>query len=325
MTVRNFVRTAKASLSQMYSEREAGAIVTRLCEEVLALKSYEWMLDPSLEVPETHAGQLSSALGRLRCGEPLQYVLGYADFCGFRFNVNPSVLIPRPETEELCYIILDRLSGLDCPTFMPGRIVPASAADCPAADHGRRLRILDLCTGSGCIAWTLALSLPGAEVTGVDISEEALQTARTQPLAGEAARLGATVPRFVRYDVLAGPGNFPPAPSSACGVASDRADFDVIVSNPPYVRESERESMPSNVKDFEPGLALFVPDSDPMLFYRAIAQFAITRIIPGGFGFVEANEALEGPVRVIFASAGFSEIEPIRDFRTKFRFFSFRK
>ncbi len=306
MTVREFVNEAKASLAAVFREetargsspsessddfalREAGAVVTRLCEEVLGLRSYEWILDPSLTVPDTLSGRLFSAMDRLRAGEPLQYVLGFTDFCGFRFNVNPSVLIPRPETEELCSIVIDRLSSRS------------------------GLRILDLCTGSGCIAWTLALSLPGSEVTGVDVSPDALQTARTQPLADEAARRGAVVPHFVRHDILRGPAAF------------GEGDFDLIVSNPPYVRESEKAALPSNVRDFEPGLALFVPDTDPLVFYRAVADFARTRLRAGGSGFVEANEALEGSTTAIFSAAGFRKVEALRDFRTKFRFVAFQK
>ncbi len=331
MTVREFIARGRQSLSRIYPQREAEAVLTRLCEELLDRRSYEWALDPSLEIPEGLARDFSSAMDRLGRGEPLQYVLGFADFCGRRFTVDPSVLIPRPETEQLCCIILDRVASDSSFRQFPAssaapdsslRRFPSAPDDFPGgfsiaeAGPARRwdgLRILDLCTGSGCIAWTLALSLPGSRVLGADISSSALHTARTQPLFGEASRLGANPPEFIEYDILAGPDGFP------------GGEFDVIVSNPPYVRESERKDMAVNVLNYEPGLALFVPDDDPLLFYRSVTAFSVKRLRPPGIAAIEINEAFGGPVRAILEEAGFGRIDAVRDFRAKFRFFTFSK
>ncbi|MCD8206975.1 MAG: peptide chain release factor N(5)-glutamine methyltransferase [Bacteroidales bacterium] len=304
-----------------YSSSEAEALAVRLCEEVLGVKSYQWVLEPSMEIPPTVAARLFSSLRRLCAGEPLQYVLGYAYFCGFKFNVSPSVLIPRPETEELCRLVVQEAEGL------VGDCVPRGSSR-PVGENRCSLKIMDLCTGSGCVAWSLALLLPGAEVFGVDVSEEALSVARSQPLAEEAARRGAMVPKFGHADVLSELSHVV-APEkgvssgSADGSCSD--DFDIIVSNPPYVRESERDDLPDNVKNHEPALALFVPDSDPLIFYRAIANFSVKRLRTGGFGIVEINEAFGEPTRAIFSSAGFSSVNLLRDFRAKFRFVVFKK
>ncbi len=326
----------------------------RLCEEVLGVKSYQWVLEPEMEVPASAESRLAESLRRLCEGEPLQYVLGYTYFCGFKFNVNPSVLIPRPETEELCRLVLQRLSSppaVSASALRHEGHIGSSASDgqcglpTPAGDRrsgsldpvgeGRHsLKILDLCTGSGCIAWSLALMLPGAEVFGVDISEEALSVARNQPLVEEVARHGAKIPQFMRGDILSD-SRFGSASEKSVHINRDSSsseeiscgdgDFDIIVSNPPYVRESERAALPDNVKKYEPSLALFVPDEDPLLFYRAIAKIGMKRLRTGGFGMVEINEALGEPTRAIFSSAGFSSVSLLRDFRAKFRFIAFSK
>ena len=160
-----------------------------------------------------------------------------------------------------------------------------------------------------CIAWTLAGAFPGAEVTGADISPEALAIA-----AGQDINLpnGCRPPKFVRYDVLSGTDGID-------------GEFDIIVSNPPYVRESEKSMMRKNVLEHEPGLALFVPDDDPLVFYRAISAFAMKRLKAGGIGAVEINEAFGGPVADIFSSSGFVEVGIIEDFRAKIRFVTFKK
>ncbi len=300
MLVKDFVAAGRRVLTSLYSEDEARAIVSRLCEEILGLAPYAHIIEPSLAVPSEREARLFHDLQRLCGGVPLQYVLGFEEFCGFRFNVNPSVLIPRPETEELCRLVISR------------------AAECGVqARRSAARRIADLCSGSGCIAWTLALMLPGTEVVGADISDGALKTAAEQPLAEEAGRRGAKVPTFVKYDVLQGDaGDMPEAL---------RGEFDLIVSNPPYVRESERKSMSDNVLEHEPGLALFVPDDNPLIFYKAIAKFAKTRLRDGGYCFVEINEALGDSTAAIFSAAGFSRIKIQKDFRAKIRFISFQR
>lgn len=302
MLLRELILSSRTALSSVYPEDEARAIVTRLGEAVLAVDSYTHIIEPGRIVQDGPLIEFNDAVSRLMKGEPLQYVLGYADFCGRRFRVCPDVLIPRPETEILCMEAVEK-----------SRKMPS-------------LRILDLCTGSGCISWTLALSVPGSMVTGVDISDAALSVARGQGdslqengrrLSDGMAENGCLAPVFVRHDVLSGADEF-----DYEGVPSD---FDIILSNPPYVCESERGMMRSNVLDYEPGLALFVPDDDSLKFYHSVADFSVKRLIPGGFGIVEINEAFGDAVAAIFSSAGMSGVSVLKDFGNKNRFVFFRK
>ena len=173
------------------------------------------------------------------------------------------------------------------------------------------MRLLDMCTGSGCIAWTLALEMPGAEVTAVDISDGALAVASTQDFAEEMARTGACAPKFLKADVLSHPD------SSFC-------QFDIIVSNPPYVMDKEKALMRANVLDHEPHLALFVPDDDPLIFYRAVAEWAAVLLAKDGLGVVEINEALGRETAELFLERGFGSAEVIRDLSGRDRFVRFK-
>lgn len=256
-------------------------MVSVLCRELAGVESYTHIVEPLYELSPELSESLSSALKRIVDGEPLQYVLGYEYFCGHRFCVNPSVLIPRPETQELCDMALKELSHL-----------PYGA------------KVLDLCTGSGCIAWTVAAGCAGADVTAVDISEDALRTAVSQDI-------GCPSPHFVRADVLVPDFSLPSAP------------FDLLLSNPPYVLCSEKASMRENVLGYEPSLALFVPDDDPLLFYRAIASACSRLLKPGGCGILEINEAFGREVASLFSSAGYCDVSLIRDFRDRDRFIRF--
>ena len=255
-------------------------MVSILCRERLSVASYTHIVEPDTQISPDKLPALQDDLRRLLGGEPLQYVLGCADFCGRRFKVGPGVLIPRPETEMLVSQVREWAVG-------------------------RPARILDLCTGSGCIAWSLALDLPDSQVTAVDISEEALGFACAQ-------FDSALSPRFVKADVL---GEAPFAASS----------FDFLASNPPYIMESEKAAMRGNVLDWEPGLALFVPDSDPLVFYRAVARWAARCLVEGGRGIVEINEALGPGTFAVFEDAGFQKIEILPDFFGKNRFVTFQK
>lgn len=285
MLLRDFILAARSSLAELYGQEEAVSLVSVLCGEVLGVSSYAHVLAPETVVPDDRLPLLESSFSRLVSGEPLQYVLGHAEFCGRRFNVSPSVLIPRPETELMCRMILTEL-------------LPLCGLSSPS--------VMDLCTGSGCIAWTLSLSLPDASVTGMDISDEALQVASSQPFSGNA-------PSFFKGDLLR---------------LSDFASlgkFDVIVSNPPYVKDSERALMRKNVLDFEPCLALFVPDDNPLVFYDAVASFSVEHLAPGGFGIVEINEALGKETADVFRSAGFGNVSVREDLSGKPRYVVFLK
>ena len=267
MLLAEFIRESTAALCDLYPEAEAHSIVLRLCEERLGVQSYTHIVDPAFEIEP-----LEEDMMRLRAGEPLQYVLGYADFCGRRFKVDRRVLIPRPETESLVEEALRFTRGL-----------------------GRPARILDLCTGSGCIAWTLALELPDSEVVAVDVSEDALAVARTQ-FPEFADRV-----KFVQTDILQ-------------LQRGGTAGYDLIVSNPPYIMNRQKAEMRRNVLDFEPDLALFVPDDDPLVFYRAIAGISGKMLASGGMGLVEINDALPEETVDVYVSAGYSNVKLIKDF-----------
>lgn len=255
-------------------------MVLILCEDKLGVKSYTHIVDPGFEIPAGMEAELENDIRRLCAGEPVQYVTGSCEFYGRRFNVSPAVLIPRPETEEL-----------------------VSAAITYALDLNRPMRALDLCTGSGCIAWSLALEVPYAEVFAVDISDDALAVARCQ--------YDDNRPLFIHADVLDTEQAFD------CGM------FDLITANPPYVMEKEKAAMRSNVLEHEPGLALFVPDDDPLIFYRAVARWAQRFLSASGLGLVEINEALGAQTAEVFIAAGF-EAEVIKDISGRDRIVRFR-
>ena len=280
MLLSDFIRRRAAELTPLYPVEEARSIVYLLCEERLGTRSYTHIVDPGYAVPEHRQAELDASLARLSRGEPVQYVLGYTTFCDHRFQVNPSVLIPRPETEELVREAVVRALRLDRPA-----------------------RVLDLCTGSGCIAWSVLLDVPDAEVVAVDVSAEALDLARSQ--------FPGRTPLFLQADVLDTEQDFP------------HGDFDLILANPPYICESEKALMRPNVLDFEPELALFVPDGDPMLFYRAIARWAQRFLRPDGTGIVEINEGLAPQTEEVFRAAGFCHVHPLEDFSGKPRFVLF--
>ena len=287
MLLSDFIRRAERSLSDLYPSPEARGTVSMLCSARLGVKSYTHIVEPGYTVPEELLSGLESDLGRLRASEPVQYVLGYAEFCGRRFHVDRRVLIPRPETELL--------------VSLASEIMRAA---------GGKSRVLDLCTGSGCIAWSLALDFPGAEVTAADISPDALEVARSQ-FSGPVC----SGPEFVLADVLG------PVPSPI----ERKGPFGLIVSNPPYVMQKERPSMRRNVLDYEPGLALFVPDDDPLVFYRACARWTDALLAPDGCALFEINEALGDETASLMRSFGFGSAEVLPDLSGRARFVRVRR
>ena len=313
-------------ISCVYPEREAREMVFAYLEHQLGTKRHTHIVEPGYEVPAEQASAAVVAFSRMAAGEPLQYVTGLADFYGRQFRVTPDVLIPRPETEILCRNVLD--SGVGCQGCGDGILPPPAKGRGPRSGRGPSEHlatapaILDLCTGSGCIAWTLALEMPGVEVTAVDISDEALEVASSQDFAEEIARTGALAPTFIKADVLAGPDSLCHPQRSE---ESSLPQYDVLVSNPPYVMDKEKELMRSNVLDHEPHLALFVSDDDPLVFYRAISQWALALLKPCGYGIVEINEALGPQTAGLFRDAGLRDVEIIRDLSDRDRFVSFRR
>ena len=279
MLLTEFIHEGTASLEHLYPTVEARSIV--LCEARIGTKNYTHIVEPAYKIDRKALPGLKADMDRLRGGEPIQYVIGRADFCGFSFKVNPSVLIPRPETELLCRNAIKTASRIQRMRI-------------PYGKQATPVRVLDLCTGSGNIAWTLALSVPGVHVTAVDISEAALAVASGQPFAEQAKETGAVVPKFICRDILDASTDY-----AALGT------YDIILSNPPYIMEKEKKLLRKNVKDYEPAGALFVPDEDPLLYYRAIAAIANRCLAPQGKGIVEINEVLGKETEALFREAGF--------------------
>ncbi|MDY6437982.1 MAG: peptide chain release factor N(5)-glutamine methyltransferase [Prevotella sp.] len=274
-------------LTGIYPATEAQAVVRMLLEELAGLSLADLYAGGIDRLDDAQRQQIERGMARLEEGEPIQYVLGRACFCGRSFAVAPGVLIPRPETEELCRLIID-------------------------THPSESLHILDIGTGSGCIAITLALEMPDAEVEAVDISPEALAIAEAN-----AARLGAQV-SFHQYDILSE--DSPPLGSGREWVAPSTPKYDIIVSNPPYICERERADMERNVLDYEPHTALFVPDDDPLLFYRTIGQKALTMLVPGGILCFEINPLYCDQLIELLRSQGYGKVEAVSDSFGKRRF-----
>ena len=298
MLLKDFIADGTARLRASYPEEEAHRIVLMLCSSVLGVQRYTHLIEPQTPVPAAKEPVLQEAMERLCAGEPVQYVTGWERFCERDFRVTPDVLIPRPETECLVREALEAARALQ-------RLrIPYGHSDEP-------LRILDLCTGSGCIAWTMALSLPGALVTGVDVSEPALSVAREQDFSKEMRKTGARAPKFLPLDVLDPSASLPDPP------------YDLILSNPPYIPLAQKSRMRPNVTEHEPSLALFVPDADPLLFYRAIAGLSRRFLAPWGRGFAEIHEDLGPETCSLFCKSGFEKACLIKDFYGKNRFVAY--
>lgn len=355
-------------LSVHYPVQEAKAIAVRLLKESIeGYKGYEHLVEPgreleSFSLAEYNVGEAAAAVvpdtavtvakipsvpvaadtggcekyllkcaQRLATGEPLQYVMGYEWFCGHRFNVAPGVLIPRPETEELVREVVAHAAQ--------AVVSGAGSVDSNGnpVEEKQRLRVLDICTGSGCIAWSVAAELgERAQVYGCDISTVALGIARGQQLEGNGTGV-----KFFECDILApqaeevigrecmaeevigrecmaqsGVQDGQPAgtgPSCEADQFGTTGRFDIIISNPPYVCECERALMQRNVLDFEPELALFVPDDDPLRFYRRIAELSGRLLRPGGKLFFEINERFGAETLEMLAGMGFNGCRVVQD------------
>lgn len=269
-------RNYQQILSKKFSERESEQMVRILFEDLFGFDRMRILMEPSLSLGVEQVCQMEKAVGELLNGRPIQYVTGVAEFCDLRFEVDESVLIPRPETEEMVQRII-------------------SQDFCPK-------RVWDVGTGSGCIAVSLARRFPAAEVYAFDVSESALRVAE-----GNAVSNNVNV-RFVHDDVL----------NPRSEVFS--RPVDLVVSNPPYVCESERADMEASVLDFEPDTALFVPDDDPLLFYRQILCLAKEQLNENGQVWFEINEALGDEMLRLCRELGFIDAAVIDDFAGKPRF-----
>lgn len=300
MLLSQFLKDGTASLESLYPTAEARSIVLMLCEQLIGTKSYTHIVEPQYTIDKKHVEPLAAAMVRLCSGEPIQYVIGHSEFCGRRFRVSRDVLIPRPETELLCREAIKLALRL-------------RQMRSPYGKSASPVRVLDLCTGSGNIAWTVALSVPGAHVVGVDNSEAALEVARSQSFSTELKSSGALAPTFVNADVLDTEQEFNFGP------------FDLILSNPPYIMEKEKPLLRRNVLDYEPASALFVPDDDPLLFYRAIIRWSDRFLSQDGKGLTEINEVLGKETAALFLDAGYQKTETVKDFYDKNRFVFYMK
>lgn len=260
MTYRELWRT----LEPLYGNGEARAITDYVLDVCFGLSKADILCGAVEEMTAEKTAELNKIFNRLTKGEPVQYVLGRAEFSGRWFNVRPGVLIPRPETEELCAWI---------------------TADSKASASPK---VLDIGTGSGCIAITLQLDMPESKVTAWDISADALDVAREN-----AKQLGANV-NFVKQDALN---------------AKPEGEWDVIVSNPPYICEKEKKDMAVNVLEHEPHTALFVPDADPLLFYRAITRLAVQTLSKGGRLYFEINPIYADDTCHMMRAEGMTAVE----------------
>ena len=273
-TIGSVFTVYKQALAAIYEPNEIEALTLLTLSEITGSTKAQLKAFPEKQLTVEQSAHINAILTRLQTGEPLQYILGHTEFYGLSFKVNPSVLIPRPETEELVEWILSEVGS----------------------GHLSARSILDIGTGSGCIPITLKKHLPQANISTVDISAEAISTAKQN------AELNKVEVNFIKDDILN------PTDNSLL-----TAHYSLIVSNPPYVTLHDKTQMHRNVTDFEPHMALFVPEDDPLIFYKAIADFALKNLNKDGFLFFEINESLGSETVEMFKNKGFKNIELRQD------------
>ena len=284
-TVWSVSKSIVGRLAPKYGEREAQAMMKIIFENLKGWSTVDLAIKANEPMSAFMQGKVDGVVQRLLDDEPIQYIFGVADFYGMKFHVNSATLIPRPETAELVDWIVNENQRKD-------------------------LRVLDLGTGTGCIAVALARNLPFPDVTAVDVSGAALDVARKN-----AAGLSAKI-TFVEADMLQ------LADSGRRGKLSPQlsGQFDIIVSNPPYIAEKEKGAMAANVLEHEPASALFVPDSNPLLFYRAVVDFAGEALAEGGAIYFEINPDYVRELSDLCAASGFGDVTVRRDSFGKERF-----
>lgn len=266
--MKKIIKKIREELCDKYSDGEVKALSRILATELLQIKESTFFLKDPVTLSHKQQEKLTEAIESLKHYRPIQHILGYENFCGMQFIVNNSVLIPRPETQELVSWIIDNSNGNES--------------------------ILDIGTGSGCIAITLAHKLPSCKIEAWDISPEALATARLN------SQKRKTDIKFRQQDILS--------------YTPNSEQFDIIVSNPPYIKESEKREMEKNVLDWEPHTALFVPDNDPLLFYRTIAQKSLSMLTDNGILYFEINSAHGNETMEMLEKMGYANTELRKDF-----------
>lgn len=280
MTLREYIAEIKVRLGVKYDLREVDWMVRDIFDAVKGYSPVDIVLHGDEMLSDFVQSEVGKIVDRLLDDEPLQYILGYAHFCGHRFGVNRATLIPRPETQELVDKIVRENNRSD-------------------------LRVLDVGTGSGCIAISLARALRFPIVDAIDISSEALDVARMN------ARDLKVKVNFIQDDALS--------------MSAESGTYDIIVSNPPYIIESEKREMERNVLDYEPSKALFVPDSDPLRFYRAIAVYASEALAGGGMLYFEINPLFVDEMTRLLENNSFENVDIIKDMQGRDRFATARK
>lgn len=273
MQLKNYKDIFKKELQSIYDEQEVDSFFYIILEKLHGLKRIDLALNPETVMDGIHLKQWKNILSDLKIQKPIQYILGETEFYGLRFEVNENTLIPRQETEELVELIIKE--------------------EARSKKQEARVRILDIGTGSGCIAVSLAKNLPNAEVFAIDVSEKALATARKN------AEINQVEITFLLKNIL----------------ETEDLDqqFDVIVSNPPYVRNLEKAEIKSNVLEYEPHLALFVEDNDALLFYRKIAELAKKNLNPNGKLYFEINQYLGKETVALVESFDFQDVSLLKD------------
>jgi release factor glutamine methyltransferase len=279
-TVGNVIKSFRTDLKEIYPDSEIQAITELVFEHFLKYSKTELVIKSEHLLDETYIAKIEQVLARLKKHEPIQYMIGQTDFYNCKFKVNSSVLIPRQETEELVDWIISEHKNIS------------------------KLKILDIGTGSGCIAISLAFNILKSNVFAYDISESALEVARQN------AEINNVKIIFSQINILDLSQN------------KENQQFDIIVSNPPYVLFREKDKMHKNVLDFEPGLALFVNDNDPLLFYKAIIHFAKKNLKSGGKLYFEINESFGNEVTEKYHKSGFTEVVLKKDINGKNRMIS---
>ncbi|HZX57702.1 MAG TPA: peptide chain release factor N(5)-glutamine methyltransferase [Mucilaginibacter sp.] len=278
-TVKDVSAAFRKELAGLYDMREIDSLCMIAIAEIAGTSSAKIKAFPELELPSEHLEAINQILKQLKTGEPIQYILGQTEFYGLTFKVNPSVLIPRPETEELVEWIISSVGSYKLAVG----------------------NILDIGTGSGCIAITLKNHLNEAQVSAIDISTEALKTAK------ENAELNDVSIGFIQADIL------------DQKFEIEHSKFEIIISNPPYVTLYDKTQMHTNVTDFEPHSALFVPEDDPLIFYKVITDFASVRLKKGGLLFFEINESYGEQIVELLNIKSFKNIELRKDMNGKNR------
>ena len=274
------VKLLKTELSPYYSEKEGNAIITRLFEGLLSYKQADIVLNAEQDVSKPVQEKFENALKSLKLQTPIQYVLGYTEFCNVRIAVDKRTLIPRPETEELVDWILKCCDG-------------------------QALRIMDIGTGSGCIAIALKTQLKNSQILGIDISEDCIE------LSKENAQSNQVDVNFRVQNVLK---------MSESSNLGQPGSLDIIVSNPPYIQHKDRYQMAENILSYEPARALFVEDSNPLLFYKAISDVGKTLLKQGGHLYFEINEKYADEVVAVMNESCYSGVEIRKDIHEKNRF-----